>query len=378
MYGGCGATDFHAYYEAGRAVQAGGSPYTSTQGIVYLYPPLLAQVFVPLLWLGDRITVWFLWYGINLALLLLTVRLLHRRIAPRHTSTLWLLTLLFPMVEALYIGQVSILIMVLLILAWLAIVDRRPRLGGALLATAAWLKVFPVLLIAYFLWKRDWRVVSGALFGGVALLVFQWAVAGTDVMVDWLVVMLDLGQSGQPYLLFKNASILGFTTQWFGSNPTVQPLLTNPTLLLISRYGLMSAVLGAALRLTRESRAAVDDERLDLEYSLFLISAMLISPTLFTAGIPPLFLAIVLLWRSRQTTTHARMMTWFCCLISLALSLLWLLLLGYERTSPLNGLILSFSFYVVAALWLGNAYLLLEKRRNARRGYALAEQSPVL
>lgn len=46
----------------------------------------------------------------------------------------------------------------------------RPALAGGLLALAAWIQVFPGLLLVYAVLSRDWRVVRGAALASIAIL----------------------------------------------------------------------------------------------------------------------------------------------------------------------------------------------------------------
>lgn len=85
-----------------------------------------------------------------------------------------------PIFDSLRLGQVDGLIVLLLALSFLALRRGRSWLVGVPLAGAAILKLSPAIVIGYFAWRRDWRVVAGAAAAGTVLLGVSIAVAGWD------------------------------------------------------------------------------------------------------------------------------------------------------------------------------------------------------
>ena len=90
------------------------------------------------------------------------------------------------MFDSLRLGQVDGLIVLLLALAFLALRRGGTWLVGVPLAGAAILKLSPAIVIGYFLWRRQWRVVGGAAIGGAVLLALSVAVAGWDNHVTFV------------------------------------------------------------------------------------------------------------------------------------------------------------------------------------------------
>jgi hypothetical protein len=84
------------------------------------------------------------------------------------------------MFDSLRLGQVDGLIVLLLALSFLALRRGQTWLVGAPLAGAAVLKLSPAIVIGFFAWRRNWRVVAGAAIVGVVLLGVSIAVAGWD------------------------------------------------------------------------------------------------------------------------------------------------------------------------------------------------------
>ncbi len=165
---------------------------------IYLYPPLLAVLLLPLTLLPPA-TATTAWTLLNLLLepacIALTLSLLARLPVPRvrwragnaeignaetgagSTSTsasrdiglaiyglALILSLIYdPFINGIALGQASVAIDFLLLLApWLALRGHE-RAAGVVLALAVWLKLFPLALLVYFALAGRWRIVRAAL-----------------------------------------------------------------------------------------------------------------------------------------------------------------------------------------------------------------------
>lgn len=347
-----GLADFRVYYDAAHLLAAGEPLYQGIEGMGYLYPPLMAQLLMPLALNASFAVTYAVWFVFNTLLLIGTTAILSRHTRRRYW--LWLVTPLFmPALQAIAIGQVTVLLLTLFAGAWLAVEQDQRGLAGILLALAAWIKVFPAFVIVYFLWQRDWRVVRGALIGGVSFGIVQIVISGLTPMIDLLDVLMSLSGSGQDRLVAVNASLVGFTSQLFQAHPNVTPLIVSPVLYTISRAALTLLLVGGLLYLTRPRRP-VD---FDLGYALAVMTALLLSPTLFPMSMPPVLLTYFLLVRRRPTLR----MLWFCTFAIVGLSIYWLYVLGYANDWRVSGLLLSFGFYVLVMTWGVNAFLLFRQ-----------------
>ena len=355
-----GMLDFGAYYQGALRIVRGEALYRGFVGNTYIYPPLLAQLLIPLTSLTQEAAA-ELWFGFSL-IVLIAVTVMLDRLSKRRGFWWIIIPLFFPVLETLQVGQVTILLLALLMGAWYAVKTDRRFLGGGLLALAAWIKVYPALVILYFAWKRDWRIVFGGLIVGAALAGAQIAVSGIDKFLSMFPILFSLTNYGEFNLFAKNASINGFATQLFGSLPLVQPLLTSPLLALIVR-GLLSLalVIGTAWLTAGSSQ---NKRRFDLEYALVITTALLLSPTLYASGMPPLLLVFFLLLRTHPT----KRMIWFVVSACLVLSIYWLFVTGYSGNPPQSGLLVSFGFYTVLMTWSVNAILLRRQHMIAVSG----------
>lgn len=221
--------DFSVYYAAAlalrdnvhanifdpRLLQAAAHAHgAATPAVIYTYPPLLAVLLLPLtlfpyhvalaLWTTANLVIWLLCAVLFTAWLrrafvsgaaqsteesAATPQALDGSSAPARTLAPRLFTLALavfltlsyqPIEQTLVLGQVSLFILFLLVLApWLVERDR-PYLAGGVLALAIWIKLFPAVLIAYYLLRGRWRVVAGAFAGVLLLALAQIPVIGLD------------------------------------------------------------------------------------------------------------------------------------------------------------------------------------------------------
>jgi hypothetical protein len=187
-------TDLQVYLRAAWAVRTGHDFYAVTDDNEwhYHYTPLFAILLVPF---ADApageppltaavpfaVTV-ALWYGFSLACLVLAVHGLAGAIEenwaragrptyPRGCRQWWalrvlpILACLPPIAGTLARGQVNLLLLLLLCGMAAAALRGRRGLAGLWLAGAICLKVIPVLLLVYPLWRRDWRWLVGCAAG---------------------------------------------------------------------------------------------------------------------------------------------------------------------------------------------------------------------
>jgi hypothetical protein len=186
-------TDLGCYLRGAWAVRTGGDMYRiqDDNGWHYNYPPLFAILMTPLAdppaGVERGLTVPWAWsvaivYALNFACLMLAVHLFANHLTrtspdpavrslPRFSDGWWMLRLAPIMVTigavglTLGRGQVNHLVLLLAVAAFLSTAASRSMSGGALLATAAAIKVIPAFLFLLPLAGR--RRLAGV--GGVAL-----------------------------------------------------------------------------------------------------------------------------------------------------------------------------------------------------------------
>lgn len=165
-------TDYTVYSAVGQAVLDGTDIYQAhnQRGWFYVYPPPFAILMVPFakLSIAWGVAVWFLLtMGALASALDMSCRLARGAAPPlRGPNDLWSLAewpvfvaspWLFSGVMRCQASEFMVWLVIAAIYFWWR---GRPVLGGLSLALATLLKAFPLALMAYFVWKRQWRFIA--------------------------------------------------------------------------------------------------------------------------------------------------------------------------------------------------------------------------
>lgn len=163
--------DFLAYHQAARACLDGDlhTAYDHPEK-PYQYPPSLAALIVPLGLLSYRAAL-AIWILMLLVLFLVTFRSLDEVLgAPvKGIDKMMGLLLAFRLLQSDFANSnANTLVLALVVLGFLAVRRDRAVLGGLLLSLAAAIKVFPILLAPWLLYKKRFRL-SLSFLGGLVL-----------------------------------------------------------------------------------------------------------------------------------------------------------------------------------------------------------------
>ena len=208
--------DFSAYWAAGGRLLDGMAPYSAAQlagpygpqqQFLYLYPPPLAAAVTPIaaLFPTDYHAVAWIWAAIGFVILVGSVLALWRgeglgsRLPLLAGRGRWLLVAgalaLPPVVGELVLGNVHLLLLGLVTVAWLGIrrgTTRGEWIAGLAFGIAAVIKVFPGLLLVWFLLTRRSRAVLGMLVGAVVAAALALPVTGVQPWLDYPAVLINL------------------------------------------------------------------------------------------------------------------------------------------------------------------------------------------
>ena len=173
--------DFSNYYESAWAMRHGIDPYSTnltpigaqlgleTNWLVHASetPPFLL-CFEPLTRMRPRVAFW-LWTAINFSALAIAMYLLLVRRSGLSGRTALLLAGLMlmsaPVNLNFYWGQSQLIVLALMVAAMRAMERDRDGTAGLLIAAAALLRAYPLLLVGYFVIRRNWRAVIFATVG---------------------------------------------------------------------------------------------------------------------------------------------------------------------------------------------------------------------
>ncbi len=285
--------DFSHYYLSALAMRAGLNPYTTDlrslgralgiEGIDHAtYPPAFLLCFEPLTLMTPQAAYWT-WFGINVAALALALALLFREIPSlrmRQIMALIPLAILYPPLGThFFYAQTQVLILLLFVLMMWAMGRGYDRTAGLFLALAGLIKIFPLLMVGYFVTRRRWRAVAYTAAG---------VVAGALVTIATIGVPRSLGFMNGVHSITSNEFIarpaniaLGsFVSRlfWYASGTMgggqgallgwVRPVVALAAQLLL---------LGLTARATWAATAARDaDWR---AFSLWVVATILLAPT---------------------------------------------------------------------------------------------------
>jgi hypothetical protein len=173
------------------------------------------------------------------------------------------------------LGQMNGLIVFLLALALLLVVQGRDGWSGAVIACAAVLKIGPLLLLGFFVARRRWRGLLGALIAGGALLVIMLIGAGGNSLLHFTTQILPT--VGRGSAAFSNQSLLGALYRWvvpaadmrLADTPGDYPLIRAAWLLISIGIGVITLWLVARASLNDRAQNAIG-------FSSFIVAGLLI------------------------------------------------------------------------------------------------------
>jgi hypothetical protein len=169
------ADDFQDYWQAAVQIRTGGDPYTDfyrthvpwdwTLSSGYLYPPAFAASLAPLTVLPNALVV-RAWLLLMLALMVGSLAMVYRVLGPPRLAELLCLAVImvtfFPVTATLLTGAMNPVLLLLLTLTWAAWLRRRDTISGVALGAAIAIKLVPIALFPYLLFRRQARLLVAA------------------------------------------------------------------------------------------------------------------------------------------------------------------------------------------------------------------------
>jgi hypothetical protein len=326
----------------------------------YIYPPPSLLVLWPL-HLFSYDTAKALMLAVNHLCLLAAIALIFRRLfreelacAPNQLTAALVMTyiLLFdPTVVTLHLGQVNLLLLVCVVLAW----DALKRNGSALaiaapLTIAIVIKTYPALLVALLILRK--RYAAAALTVGLFAVAcaVSFAVLPHGMWHDWAVNVLPM--SAEPHAGPWNQNIRAFLARALVPNAFCEPLVSARTFAMPLINALSLAVMAATLWVSfRCWRLPNSRREIDFQMSLFLCMIFLIAPVSwehhFVYLLPSIVLILLLLLEGEIRGQWRWITALSLCLVAwkLPITAEWL------RKGPAT-LAISAKFYPAVALWI--------------------------
>lgn len=288
-------TDFPNYYVAARLAREGVDAsrayewawiertkdhWSIDQRVIGLVPitPFSTLVVLPLAEL-DPLRAKQIWIAINLLLMVAIIFLLASVSRLSILQAGLLIGLSYPLEKNLLFGQYYILLLAILAAGCWAAQRSRNRLAGALVGFAAALKIFPILLLFYFLRKKDWKAIVWCFLTVAACVGISVAVFGVGLHRTYLQQVLPWTLRGDclpPFNLASNSlssllhCLFVYEPQW-NPHPALNAAWLLPVLHSILQVALFAP---AVLWIDPEDRR---QERIAMEWSGLLLVALTIS-----------------------------------------------------------------------------------------------------
>jgi alpha-1,2-mannosyltransferase len=295
------ATDFFINYTAASVLSQGGNIYDAvslreaSQAMkaplisfdfgslccTYVTPPFHAVLLLPLVPLGyDKARVVLLFVNNLLLFSSLAVIVLPSGAnllrLPQILLAVLLVVTFEPVYVSLQLGQVDFLLLFLITMCFWAHKTGRDVAAGIFLGLGAAIKLTPAILMLYFLWKRQFRVLVPAVVVVLVSGIVSWVVVGQEAFFSFWTCVLPALLKGSAF--FQNQSLSGFFSRLF-VDPSFYyslgefPSLAQPRMLSAAAS---IAVLAIGAFVTREevSRNSV---RFNMEFSLAIVTMLLVS-----------------------------------------------------------------------------------------------------
>lgn len=330
------AIDFKQDYLAAQNLLAGRSIYADVEN-KNNHPPYAIFFALPLSFLqyAQAITIWSILTIVGFfALGWLVIKELQLKL-----SLEWYLILIgvatcwYPFYGHIGIGQLSIIICLCVVGAWVFIRRERWFTGGFLLGLACLVKLYPGLLLVYLVLRRRWRAVWGAvtcmLAGTILTLMF---ISPHDISLYITQVMPADAKDWATFPI--NFSLFGLFGKLFRDGAWVKPIWANPDLAFILSI-LSSLALFAFLvyQLQHIPRTRPGE---DTAYAVTSLAMLILSPVIWFHALLLLPLPFGLLFYESGTRKNQKV---------LLLGLIAFLLVSIPDVNVANALMAYFSPY---------------------------------
>lgn len=166
------ANDFSIYYYAAKAFLNTGNLFSLykpqiTQGGSYLYPPLAIIFLIPFTYFEFNLA--FILFSLLNLLSLFIISIFIIKILYHYgiTTNSWEAVLLpfvilafFPVEQSFTSGQINIIILLLLTIFYFFFIKNKNFYANLFLLLATILKIFPIILVGFYIFKRKWNFIA--------------------------------------------------------------------------------------------------------------------------------------------------------------------------------------------------------------------------
>ena len=240
-----------------------------------LNPPHFQLLFYPLGLLSPfmALSIWGIFSGMaSFASIHLIAETFPQHIAHLDRRFIFLGILCFSGTGILFVtGQLSLLLLFPITLAWIRARNGQWRQAGILLGLVCSIKPFLLIFVPYFFLRRQYSALFNFFLTCGLVFLTGFMVLGKQVYLQWLEKLVDINW----YWSNLNTSILGFLTRTFSLTPQFAPVIDAPELITALWFmlgGTIAALTYWVIYLDKSEKAV------DRAFSVLLLAALLISP----------------------------------------------------------------------------------------------------
>lgn len=281
-----------------------------------------------------------------------------------------------PLWQQIHQGQLNLILLLLITGAWAAERSGRPLLAGTLLGTAIAIKIFPALLLLYYVMRRRWAIVTAGLATLGLLTAVTAATLGAGAYRDYVRIVLPEIQWFR--VGWNNNSLYGYWSRLFDPAPErvrefsrSHPLIYSPfaaRALYRTSAGAILALLGYA---ARRARTRLEEDR---AFAAATAAMLLVSPIAWEHYLLLLLVPIAILVTDPNGSRAGRVaILVVSSLFFLSPVLVWTVFdLGATTARPLDNLTtISYQFYSLLAFFGLGIHALLRGTPALGRGPSL-------
>ncbi len=238
--------------------------------------PFLALLFMPLSSL-PLVVAKFIFNLFSISLFLYSIQRLVS-FYKINTACLFLIPILFfvPIKNEILFGQVYFLLFFLLAESWLAYEKKQLTKMAIFVSLAIFIKVFPVLIIFVFLYRRQFRPIAYIIFTSVILFTISVIISGSDIWIFYLENVLLKASNGEISEAYVSnyQSVFMFLKQLLVFDSTQNPgaVINSPAMFSGFMLAFKITILTAGFYITRKANNSL------FVISYWILAMILLSP----------------------------------------------------------------------------------------------------
>jgi hypothetical protein len=284
--------DFAVFMMSARWLRQGLDPYHELLALhaPNANPPAFLMAILPLTLLSDGIA-FALWTAAAILGLLFSLDITARALKLKVEHLFLVAAGLQGVSASLRFGQVTLLLLPIMTLAWLADREGRKDAAGGWLGALIYVKPFVGVYALYMLWRREWRTLR-TIIAVYAVLTMIGLLAGLRVTLSWIETLRAIGEKTSHVVNASWPALVArvFKVDLSQPDPAYSPLVVAPAVAaVLSLGGAVTIALVSAWAIQRVKNH-------DVQWAILAVSMLLMSPLGWMYYIPlliPTFAAVV-------------------------------------------------------------------------------------